>query len=225
MISQYGKLNFGRKNNTYSELHGLGTSSTELSRNNNLATLGTRLHDKAEDTIAGPADGKTVEKLVAEGLALSDGGQTTVLNLGGVERNGVLGELEALLDERGEFADATTLLSENLLCVGGADDDVGDSGGDADLDTGVTFLSELALEELVQFGVEHTVCENMLATAHCAQSFLHRVRLQCCCDHPILPHQVNSISLQVSTLLLFVLLEVVYRTGNELSPLGAARRQ
>lgn len=147
----------------YSELHGLGTGGPELSRDDNLATLGARLHDEAEDTIAGPADGKTVEELVAEGLALSDGGQTTVLDLGGVQGNRVLGELEALLDERGELADAATLLSENLLCVGGADDDIGDGGGDADLDTGVTLLSELALEELVQLGVENTVCGGLLA--------------------------------------------------------------
>lgn len=36
-----------------SELHGFGTSSAEFARHNNFATLGTRLHDKAEDTIAG----------------------------------------------------------------------------------------------------------------------------------------------------------------------------
>jgi hypothetical protein len=143
---------------SYSELHGLGTGSTELSGNDDLATLGARLHDEAEDTIASTADGKTVEELVAEGLALGDGGQTTVLDLGGVQGDGVLGELEALLDERGELTDAATLLSEDLLCVGGADDDVGDGGCDADLDTGVTLLSELALEELVQLGVENTVC-------------------------------------------------------------------
>ena len=143
---------------TYSELHGLGTGSTKLSGNDDLATLGARLHDEAEDTIAGPADGKTVEELVAEGLALSDGGQTTVLDLGGVQGDGVLGELEALLDERGELTDAATLLSEDLLGVGGADDDVGDGGRNADLDAGVTLLSELALEELVQLGVENTVC-------------------------------------------------------------------
>jgi hypothetical protein len=46
--------------------------------------------------------------------------------------------------------------------VGGADDDVGDGRGDADLDTGVTLLSKLALEELVELGVEDTVCTYVL---------------------------------------------------------------
>jgi hypothetical protein len=106
---------------TYSELHGLGTGGTELSGHDNLATLGTRLHDETEDTVAGTTNGKTVKELVAEGLALSDSGETAVLDLGGVEGDGVLGELEALLDEGGELADAATLLTENLLGVGGTD--------------------------------------------------------------------------------------------------------
>lgn len=151
------------------ELHGLGTGSTELSGDDDLATLGAGLHDEAEDTIARTADGQTVEELVAEGLALGDGGQTTVLNLGGVEGDAVLGELEALLDQAGELADATALLAENLLGVGGADNDVGDGGGDADFDAGVTLLSQLALEELVQLGVENTVGDELSALGTVSQ--------------------------------------------------------
>lgn len=143
------------------ELHALGTGSTELTRDDNLTTLGARLHDESEDTIAGTSDGETVEELVAEGLALGDGGETTVLDLGGVERDGVFGELESLLDEGGELADAATLLTENLLGVGGSDDDVGNGGGDANLDAGVTLLSEFSLEELVELGVEDTVGDEL----------------------------------------------------------------
>jgi hypothetical protein len=151
----------GVDHETVSELHALGTGGPELSGNNNLATLSARLHDEPQDTVASPSDGQTIEKLVSEGLALGDGGETTVLNLGGVEGDGVLGELESLLDERGELTDAATLLSKNLLGVCGADDDVGDSGGDADLDAGVALLGQLALEELVQLGVEDTVSDEL----------------------------------------------------------------
>lgn len=143
------------------ELHGLGTGSTELARDDDLATLGARLHDEAEDTIASTTNSQTVQQLVAERLALGDGGQTTVLDLGGVEGDAVLGELEALLDQAGELADAATLLAENLLGVGGTDDDVGDGGGNADFDAGVTLLGQLTLEELVQLGVEHTVGDEL----------------------------------------------------------------
>ena len=41
--------------------------------------------DEPKDTVASTTHGETVQKLVAEGLALSDGGETTRLNLGGVE--------------------------------------------------------------------------------------------------------------------------------------------
>jgi hypothetical protein len=72
------------------------------------------------------------------------------------------------LDERGELADAAALLAKDFLCVGGADDDVGDGGGDADLDTGVAFLGKLALEELVQLGVEDTVCGGWFVSLVCS---------------------------------------------------------
>lgn len=143
------------------ELHGLGTGSTELSGDDDLAALGARLHDEAQDTVAGTTDGEAVEELVAEGLALGDGGQTAVLDFGGVEGDAVLGELEALLDEGGELADAAALLTEDLLGVGGADDDVGDGGGDADFDARVSLLGQLALEELVQLGVEDTIGDEL----------------------------------------------------------------
>jgi len=143
------------------ELHGLGTGSAQLTGNDNLATLGARLHDEAEDTIAGTTDSETVEELVAEGLALGDGGETAVLDLGGVEGDRVLWELEALLDQRCEFANAAALLAEDFLRVGCADDDVGDGRSNADFDAGVSLLSKLALEELVQLGVENTVCDEL----------------------------------------------------------------
>jgi len=146
---------------TISELHGLGTSSAQLSGNNDLTTLSTALHDESENTIASSSDRKTVEEFVSEGLALSDGGETSVLYLGGVQGNAVLGELEALLDERGQLADAASLLTENFLGVGCADDDVGDGRGDSDFDSRVSFLSQFALEELVQFGVENTIGDEL----------------------------------------------------------------
>lgn len=104
-----------------SELHGLGTGSTELSGDDNLATLGTGLHDEAvvllegelrgsvrsgyppEHTIACTANGKTVQELVSEGLALGDGRKTTGLDLGGVEGDRVRREAETVSDQAGEL--------------------------------------------------------------------------------------------------------------------------
>lgn len=39
--------------------------------------------------------------------------------------------------------------------------DIGNSGSDADLDSGVAFLSKLTLEELVQFGVENAIGDKL----------------------------------------------------------------
>ncbi len=107
---------------TYGEFHALGPSGPQLPRNHHLASLGSALHDETQHTIARSPHRESIEQLVAERFALGDGGQTAVLHLGGVEGDGVFGELEAFLDERGQFADAAPLLAEDFLGVCGADD-------------------------------------------------------------------------------------------------------
>lgn len=57
------------------------------------------------------------------------------MDLGGIQGDGVFGELESLLDEGGELADAASLLAQDLLCVCCSDDDVGHGGGYSDFDT------------------------------------------------------------------------------------------
>lgn len=90
------------------------------------------------------------------------------MNFGSVERDGVLRELEALLDERGKFSDAASLLAENFLCVGCADDcfvwsekdskntistgsitDVGNGRRNANFDTRVSLFGQFSLEEFI----------------------------------------------------------------------------
>jgi hypothetical protein len=56
-----------------------------------------------EDTVACTTDGKTVEELVAEGLALSDSGETARLDLSGVEGDAVGGELVTVGDQAGKL--------------------------------------------------------------------------------------------------------------------------
>ena len=107
---------------TYGELHALSPSSPQLPRNHHLAPLRSALHDESQHAVARSPDRQSVEQLVAEGFALGDGGEAAVLHLGGVEGDGVLGELEAFLDEGGEFADAAPLLAKDFLRVCCADD-------------------------------------------------------------------------------------------------------
>ena len=50
--------------------------------------------------------------------------KTAVLDLLGVEFEGVFGELETFLDESGELTDAAAFLSEDFLSMGSTDDNL-----------------------------------------------------------------------------------------------------
>lgn len=158
---------------TIGEFHGFGTSSTEFTGYDDFATLGAGFHDESEDTVActevsitldhsyrsdkrtswetllqddsnSPPHGKTTEELVPQRLGLSNGGKTSELDLLGVKLKTVLGELESLLDESLELTDTSSLVTKNLLGVGGSDDDLGSGVSHSDLTTGVALLGELS---------------------------------------------------------------------------------
>jgi hypothetical protein len=66
------------------------------------------------------------------------------LDLLGVELQRVLGELESLLDQRLEFTDSSSLVTEDFLGVGSSDDDLGSGVGDSDFTSRVSLLGELS---------------------------------------------------------------------------------
>jgi hypothetical protein len=191
----------------YSKFHALGSSSSQLPANNDLTTLSTALHNESQNTVACSSYGKTIKQFVAEGLALCDGRETTVLDLGCVERDGVFWEFEALLDEGSEFANSSTLFAEDFLGVCCADDwgldcqiislennkrgeeasimrtDIGDCGGHSDFNAGVAFLRQLSLEEFVQLSIEDTVGDELAALGYGALCSSHDCRFckfRCC---------------------------------------------
>jgi hypothetical protein len=139
------------------ELHDLGTLRAQLARHDNLATLRALLHDEADDTVRRAPHRETAEKLELQGLGLRLRAEAAVLDALGVQLDASLGELEALLHNRRKLANALALLAEHLLRVSRADDNLPPERRVAHLDTGVPVLSELALEELVELGVEHAV--------------------------------------------------------------------
>ena len=168
------------RDEAYSKLHAFGSSGPQLPRNHHLTPFRSAFHDETQHTVASSPYSQSIEQFVAERFALSDSGETTVLDFGGVEGDGVFGELEAFLDERGQFADAAPLLAEDFLGMCCADDyelirnertkvggkskgrtDISHSRRDAKIYTILTFLCQLALKELVQFGVEDAVCHEL----------------------------------------------------------------
>jgi len=141
------------------ELHGLGTLTAQLTRHDDLATLGARLHDKTKNTVASSANWKTAEQLVLQRLSLSNGTETTSTDLLGVQLDCVVVKVKALLHDGGELANASALLAQDLLGLGGQDNDLSAGGRDTHLDTTVAVFGELLGEELVKFGLEDTAID------------------------------------------------------------------
>ena len=107
------------------------------------------------------ANGKTTKELEAQRLALGNSAETAVVDALSIELNGALGEVETLLNDGGELANATALLTKDVLGAGGLDDDLGALGSHADFNARVALLSELTDEELVKLGVEETVGDEL----------------------------------------------------------------
>jgi hypothetical protein len=143
------------------ELHGLGTLGSELTADDDLATLSLGLHNGADDTVASATNGETTEELVSEGLSLSLGRKTTVDDTLGVQLDLAISDVETLLDGGGELANAASLLAEDILGAGGTDDNLNAGGGHADLNTGVTILGELTREEGVQLSIEKSILDKL----------------------------------------------------------------
>merc|ERR1719291_258368 len=168
----------GVDHQTVNKLHGLSSLSPQLAADNNLAALGSRLHDETENTIASPPHGQTSDQLVTERLGLGNGAKSASGHLLGVELDSSLGEVEPLLDDAGQLPDPPALLSQNVLGPGGHDDDLGPGGSHADLDTGVAILGELSGEELIELGFEDSVSNKLSLLRHlCRHSTLSGVEV------------------------------------------------
>jgi hypothetical protein len=83
------------------------------------------------------------------------------LNLLGVKFYSSVTEFESFLHEGSQFANSTTLVSKDFLCVGSADDNFGSGRGDSDFTARVTLFCEFTSEELVEFSKEHTIGDEL----------------------------------------------------------------
>lgn len=103
----------------------------------------------------------TSNEFVSQRFSLCDGAEPAGGDLLRVQLHRLLGDVEPLLDHRGQLADPTALLSEHTLCPGRHNDDVRAGGRDAHLDSGVAILGELSGQELVQFRLEDSVSDEL----------------------------------------------------------------
>jgi hypothetical protein len=151
---------------THSVLLGLGALSTDLSADDDFATDGLALtHDGSHDVVGGITDGGTGEELELKVLAVGGGAACGVVGEGfdgELEFVGLVVEVVSLLDEGFDFLDLAVGLGEHLLGLGASDADLGGHGSGTDLDTGVSLFSEGAGKELVEFGTENSVSDELL---------------------------------------------------------------
>jgi len=146
----------GVDHKSVSEFHGLGSLTSQFTRDDDLTTLGSRLHDEAENTIGSTSDGQTSHELVSERFALSDSTETTVGDFLGKKFDLTLFHLESFLDESGQLPNALSLVTKDILGSGGEDDNLSSLGGNADFDSRVTVLGELLAKESVELGFKNS---------------------------------------------------------------------
>ena len=147
-------------------LLGLGTLSTDLTANDDFATDGLSLaHDGAHNVVSGITDGGTGEELELKVLTVGGGAASWVVGKG-FDRElkfvGLIVEVVSLLDEGFDLLDLAVGLGEHLLGLGASNTDLGGHAGGTDLDTGVSFFTESSGEELVEFGTEDSVSDELL---------------------------------------------------------------
>jgi hypothetical protein len=151
---------------TITELHTLGTLSTELSGDHDFTTLSRSFHNESNDTVASTSDGKSSQQFELEGFGLGLGAKSPVLDTLGVELDGSFGKGESLLNNRSELTDAASILSQDVLGAGGANDNFGTMGRGSNFDTSVTVFGQLAGQQLVQLTVEDTIGNKLALARH-----------------------------------------------------------
>lgn len=150
----------GLDHEAVAEGDGLGTLALDLATDGDLATLSTRLHNVADHVGGSAADLEVGQKLEAERLHLSHGGEATGLNAVNEDVKGTLLVAEALSDAGADLTHTLVLATEDLAALRHLDGHLSAKGGHAGLHTSEAFLSKLALEELEKLGVLHTIAND-----------------------------------------------------------------
>jgi len=153
-----------------SEFHSLGTLSTEFSGDNDFASLGRRFHDESDNTVTRTTDSKSSQQFEFEGFGLGLGTQSSVLDAFGIQLDGTVGESESLLNDTGQFTNAATVFSQNVLGTGGSDNDFGTVGSRTDLNSSITVFGQFGNQEFVEFGVKDTIGNKLALARHSAVS-------------------------------------------------------
>mmetsp|Transcript_21231 Transcript_21231/g.35283 ORF Transcript_21231/g.35283 Transcript_21231/m.35283 type:complete len:241 (-) Transcript_21231:13-735(-) len=143
------------------EFHCLRSLCTQLATDDDLDTLAVVLHHEAENAVACAPNSESTQEFVSQRLCLCHCASSPVFDPFREEFHAVLRKVVTLLNHSGKLTDAASLISEHLPGLRCADDDLCADGCDANLHTCVAILGQRSHQELVQFGVEDTVCDKL----------------------------------------------------------------
>ena len=150
-----------------SELHALGSLLSDLSGDNDFATLGASLEHLSDDVGGGSSDGDTEEKSLLEVLSLLLGVETAVGGLLGEEDELVVGgsvEAVSLLDETFKLLDLDSGLLGGIHQVVELADQhshFGGGFGEVDFNSAEAEIGKGLAEELVDLGSEDSIGDEL----------------------------------------------------------------
>jgi len=161
----------GVDHETILELLALSSGGSQFTGDDNFATLSTRSLDGSDNTIGGHSDGDGVVQFEFEGLSLGSSANTSVLNSGGEQFNGIFGVVESLLDQSSQFSDSLSGLSDNLVQSSNMNSDFRFDGGGTNFDTSITVLGQRSGQKFVQFSLEDSISDELLLLVEFAWRF------------------------------------------------------
>lgn len=150
--------------------HGFCSLSSDLSRDDNFATLSlTSLHDSGEDVVSSKSNWGSVQKLELDGLALGGSAEVSVVGNGlDSELNLVvlIVEVVSLLDEGLKLSDLSGFGVEDFSGLGSLDSNLSGHAGGSHLNSGISVSSEASGKELMELSLEDTIGNELLLGIH-----------------------------------------------------------
>merc|ERR1712110_1353046 len=99
---------------------------------------------------------------LSQGLALSNGAQTSGGNLLGIELYSSFWETKSFLDNGCQFPDSPAFLSQNILGASGQNNDLCASRCHTDFNTRIAILCQLSGQKLVELSFEEPISDKLL---------------------------------------------------------------
>jgi len=143
------------------EFHGFGSLLAEFARNEDLASEGAISHNSLDDGLGSQSDWDFLKQFVFQLFNLGRSAETLLDDWLENDLDGIFLVAESLLEQRSQFIGSSAVFTSGLFGVGDTDHNFCLGRGDFDLNSCVTSRLQGSLEELVEFGVEDAVNDEL----------------------------------------------------------------